>query len=165
MIEIRRKFLSFTVYKQKFKSQLITQTNFHIPSNLYYKAHPIPKVKWFSSRLSVVFVQSIEARCWVENKDVVGVSPTGGAPTTSEWSTTLLSTKMRLILDVWRYTMSLTAKRGRFSLQSTIWYMKTSSNGNIFCVTGPLCGEFTGHIPRAHASDTELWCFLWSAPE
>ena len=24
-------------------------------------------------------------------------------------------------------------------------YMMTSSNGNIFCVTGPLCGEFTGH--------------------
>ena len=23
--------------------------------------------------------------------------------------------------------------------------MMTSSNGNIFCVTGPLCGEFTGH--------------------
>ena len=23
-------------------------------------------------------------------------------------------------------------------------YMMTSSNGNIFCVTGPLCGEFTG---------------------
>ena len=25
--------------------------------------------------------------------------------------------------------------------------MKTSSNGNIFRVTGPLCGEFTGHRP------------------
>ena len=23
--------------------------------------------------------------------------------------------------------------------------MMTSSNGNFFCVTGPLCGEFTGH--------------------
>ena len=31
----------------------------------------------------------------------------------------------------------------------------------------PLCGEFTGHrwIPRTKASDAELWCFLWSAPE
>ena len=38
--------------------------------------------------------------------------------------------------------------------------------GNIFRVTGPLCGEFTGQqwIPRTKASDTELWCFLWSAP-
>ena len=35
--------------------------------------------------------------------------------------------------------------------------MMTSSNGNIFRVTGPLCGEFTGHrwIPRTKASDAE----------
>ena len=40
----------------------------------------------------------------------------------------------------------------------------TSSNGNIFRVTGPLCVEFTGHrwIPITKASDAELWCFLWS---
>ena len=43
----------------------------------------------------------------------------------------------------------------------------TSSNGNIFCVTGPLCGEFTGdrRIPHTKASDAELCYFLWSAPE
>ena len=36
----------------------------------------------------------------------------------------------------------------------------------IFRVTGPLCGEFTGHrwIPRTKASDMELYCFLWSVP-
>ena len=41
----------------------------------------------------------------------------------------------------------------------------TSPNGSIFRVTGPLCGDFTGHrlIPRTKASDAELWCFLWSA--
>ena len=46
-------------------------------------------------------------------------------------------------------------------------HMMTSSNGNIFCVTGPLCGEFTGHqwILLTKASDAELSCFLWSAPE
>ena len=44
------------------------------------------------------------------------------------------------------------------------WYfshiMMTSSNGNIFRITGPLCREFTGHrwIPRTKASDGELWC-------
>ena len=34
----------------------------------------------------------------------------------------------------------------------------TSSNGNIFRVTGLLCGEFTGHrwIPLTKASDEEL---------
>ena len=44
--------------------------------------------------------------------------------------------------------------------------MMTSSNGNIFRVTGHLCGEFTGPrwIPHTMASDAELWCLLWSAP-
>ena len=41
-------------------------------------------------------------------------------------------------------------------------FIMTSSIGNIFRVTGPLCGEFTGHrwIPRTKASDAELWCFV-----
>ena len=41
-------------------------------------------------------------------------------------------------------------------------FMMTSSNGNIFRVTGHLCGEFTGPrwIPRTKASDAELWCFF-----
>ena len=45
--------------------------------------------------------------------------------------------------------------------------MVTSSNGNLFRVTGHLCGEFTGHrwISRTKASDAEFWFFLWSAPE
>ena len=45
--------------------------------------------------------------------------------------------------------------------------MMTSSNRNISRVTGPLCGEFTGHhwIPLTKASDAELWYFLWSTPE
>ena len=40
--------------------------------------------------------------------------------------------------------------------------MMTSSNGNIFRVTGHLSEEFTGPrwIPRTKASNTELWCFL-----
>ena len=40
--------------------------------------------------------------------------------------------------------------------------MMTSSNGNIFHVTGPLCGEITGHrwIPHIKASDAELWGFF-----
>ena len=38
---------------------------------------------------------------------------------------------------------------------------------NIFCVTGPLWGESTGHrwIPLTKANDAELWCLIWSAPE
>ena len=54
---------------------------------------------------------------------------------------------------------------------STIDYgylnLMMSSIGNIFCVTGPLCGEFTGHrwIPLTKPSDAELRSFLCSAPE
>ena len=53
--------------------------------------------------------------------------------------------------------------RGVFWVQRA---MMMSSNGNIFRVTSPLCGEFTGYrwIPRTKARDAELWCFLWSAP-
>ena len=42
-------------------------------------------------------------------------------------------------------------------------FMVTSSNGNIFRVTGHLCGEFTGPrwIPHTKASDAELWCFFF----
>ena len=43
--------------------------------------------------------------------------------------------------------------------------MMTSSNGNIFRVTGHLCGESTRWILRTKASDAELWCFLWSVSE
>ena len=41
-------------------------------------------------------------------------------------------------------------------------HIMTSSNGNIFRVTVPWCGEFTGQrwIPHTKASDAELWCFL-----
>ena len=76
--------------------------NANIPSNLKNKSHQIPTIKRFLSRLAVVSGQSIEARCLVENEDVVGAALTGDAPTTSEWSTSLLSTKVRLILKVWR---------------------------------------------------------------
>ena len=54
--------------------------------------------------------------------------------------------------------------QGSYVIQTN---MMTSSNGNIFRVTGLLHGEFTGHwwIPLTKASGAELWCFLWSAPE
>ena len=47
------------------------------------------------------------------------------------------------------------------------FYMMTSSNGSISHVTGPLWAEFIGDrwMPLTKASDAELWCFLWSAPE
>ena len=47
------------------------------------------------------------------------------------------------------------------------YHMVTSSNRNIFSVTGRLWGKSTSHrqIPLTKASDEELWCFLWSALE
>ena len=68
----------------------------------------------------------------------------------------------------WIVYRCIYASLGLFEPIAVTWYfMMTSSNGNIFCVTGPLCGELTSHrwIPRTKASNAELWCFLWSAPE
>ena len=67
----------------------ILTTNVHvkIPSNILYKARQIQNLKCFSFRLAV---------------DVDGAAPTGYAPATSEWSTSFLPTKLRLILEVWR---------------------------------------------------------------
>ena len=54
----------------------------------------------------------------------------------------------------------LSVKSSMMFLMSTL--MMTSSNGNIFRVTGHLCGEFTGPrwISRTKASDAELDVFF-----
>ena len=70
------------------------------------------KLKCFSFGLAVVFTQSIEARRWVENEDVVGAAPTGDAPTTSEWSTIILPAKVGLILEIWRYLIGMLCAYG-----------------------------------------------------
>ena len=63
---------------------------------------------------------------------------------------------------VWR----LLNKYPPFSYCQNMDYTMTSSNGNIFLVTGPLYREYTGDrwITLTKASDAELWCFLWSMP-
>ena len=47
------------------------------------------------------------------------------------------------------------------ALIKALIYMMTSSNGNIFRVTGPLSGKFIGHrwFPLTKASDAELWFY------
>ena len=53
---------------------------------------------------------------------------------------------------------------GPFVSTSTLWAdMMTSSNGNNFRVTRPLCEWFNVHwwIPLTKACDAELWCFRW----
>ena len=65
-------------------------------------------------------------------------------------------------------TAALLSRFSHYNLHHTYFViMMTSSNWNIFRVTGPLWGESTGHrwLPLTKAIDAELWCFLWSAPE
>ena len=57
------------------KYNLIIKNVLEIIITIKYKANPIPKLKCFSSRLAVVFAQSIEDRYWVEHGDVVGAAP------------------------------------------------------------------------------------------
>ena len=45
--------------------------------------------------LRLSFGESLEARCQVENEDVVRAAPTGDAPTTSECSTNLILESLR----------------------------------------------------------------------
>ena len=72
-----------------------------------------------------------------------------------------------LVCVGWNPEAALVLSISIFFTKLLHWYMMTSSNGNIFRVTGHLCGEFTGPrwIPHTKASDAELWCLLWSAPE
>ena len=73
------------------------------------------------------------------------------------------------VLFQWRWDnrMKMVKIEGGAHTTENAITMMTSSNGNIFRVTGHLCGEFTSPrwIPRTKASDAELWCLLWSAPE
>ena len=49
-----------------------------------------------------------------------------------------------------------------------VQYMMTSSNGNVFRVTGLLCGELihrSSGIPLKKPSDAGLWYLFLSAPE
>ena len=52
------------------------------------------------------------------------------------------------ITDCWIFftmTTSIAASDDNFRKMTTFQSTMTSSNGNIYRVTGPLCGEFTGH--------------------
>ena len=56
---------------------------------------------------------------------------------------------------------------GLMRLVFQYWFgiMMTSSNGNMFRVTGHLCGKFTGtrRLPCTKASGAEFCCFSWFA--
>ena len=56
----------------------------------------------------------------------------------------------------------LWGRKSNFKMVPVMFLMMTSANGNIFRVTGHLCGQFTGPrwIHRSKASDVELWIFF-----
>ena len=85
--------------------------------SIYHQISNI-RLKCFSSRLAVVFKLYIEARWSVENEDVVGAALAGDVPTTSEWATILMPTKVQLILEVWRYSVT-TPQKARLMPQIT----------------------------------------------
>ena len=62
--------------------------------------------------------------------------------------------------EAFTYLYSVGDGATQFECQTDI--MMTSSNGSIFRVTGPLCGD--RWIPCTKANEAELWCFLWFAP-
>ena len=66
---------------------------------------------------------------------MVGAAPTGDAPTTSEWSTILLPTKVRLILETLRYMLGIWKQMIRmhflWSAPSHYRYLKQVVNWNI----------------------------------
>ena len=73
-------------------------------------------------------------------------------------------TSYRVLFALDNYCYSVQVTDTWYIVPMPVKYTMTSSNGNILRVTGPLCGEFSGHrwMPRTKA---ELWCFLWSARE
>ena len=79
---------------------------------------------------------------------------------------TVSASAIKQMLQSWRIWVNKPMAKTVCVLYGIFYAMMTSSNGSIFRVTGPLCGEFTGlrWIPRTKASDPELWCFLWSEP-
>ena len=78
-----------------------------IPSVLYLQVSNTVRTKFQllkdsrTSCLAAIFAESLE----VENEDAIGAAPTSDAPTTSEWSTIVLPTNVRLISDVLRYVL------------------------------------------------------------
>ena len=78
----------------------------------------------------------------------------------------------RIINPLYKKLMkALSALSVTSDMKLPVWQLHSMGgqrhNDDIFRVTGPLCGEFTGHrwIPLTKTSDAELWCFLWSELE
>ena len=65
-------------------------------------------------------------------------------------------------ISVYRFGLWLDITILNEDVAMEVLFMKTSSNGNIFRVTGPLWGEPTGHwwIPLTKVNGAQLWSFF-----
>ena len=63
---------------------MLQQNNLHYRQTSDIRCTKCQNLNVSLSRLAVVFAQSIEVRCYVKNEYVVGATPVGVAPTTSE---------------------------------------------------------------------------------
>ena len=77
--------------------------------------------------LHLSLLKSIEARYYVENEDVVGAAPTGDAPSTTEWLTIILPTRVHLILEALRYAFILRITN-MYMYLCFIWLFNKSSS-------------------------------------
>ena len=93
-----------------------------LPLNLKYKTLQTLYVTCFLFRIAVVFAQSKEAMCSVQDEDIVGAAPTGYALITSEWSTIISITKVRPTLYVSRYIWKYRKWNEIHWLGSLLWH-------------------------------------------
>ena len=116
---------------------------------------------WHMPLMICIYLTSAKCETNVHYRMGVVINPTNKNCSYSKTPTTNVRLSLQTI-----HRMFFTISEMPWESSRTM-FMMTSSNGNIFRFTGHLCGEFTGHrwIPHTKASDAELLCFLWSAPQ
>ena len=128
---------------------------------------------WFVKCSSILSRYDIQRYCMTNNKrngqTCTTKSPHNSPSRMIDEFTHVLHNCFRYICDCSKTTSCLFVvgvSDKSLTYSPSLCIMMASSNGNIFGVTGTLCGEFTGpgEFPTK-ASDAELWCFLWSASE
>ena len=153
---------------------LLPSTNW-VTKETYFKAQTVNPFEWKFPNIGNTFVFSRKTMkntsLWCEDcrfvcfetglgKPMLTLNDPNGLKKCHECLFYPSRTVNGIVLSNKRWKVKICQSMSRLSRYTRSTYVKhtmTSSNGNIFRVTGPLCGEL--------ASDAERWCFLWSAPE
>ena len=89
------------------KSNMLSYQLYILSSETYRQTFNIRNTKYQSVNVSRLVLQLSLPIHWSQllswKEDIVGAAPTGDTPTTSEWSTILLPTKVLHILEFWLY--------------------------------------------------------------